>query len=87
VYDHDGNAHNITMEPGDLVLYESHSVIHGRPFPFEGDYYANIFVHFEPTGHSKRHEAKIAAEKAERGRRGAEEECVARAKRAREKRA
>ncbi|GMI38985.1 hypothetical protein TeGR_g6460 [Tetraparma gracilis] len=74
VYDHDGNAHNITMEPGDLVLYESHSIIHGRPFPFEGDYYANIFVHFEPTGHSKRHEAKIAAEKAERGRRGAEEE-------------
>jgi prolyl 4-hydroxylase len=24
VYDHDGKAHNVTMEPGDLVLYEVH---------------------------------------------------------------
>jgi prolyl 4-hydroxylase len=38
------------MEPGDLVLYESHSVIHGRPFKLRGNYYANIFVHFEPLG-------------------------------------
>ncbi len=29
VIGHDGKAYNITMEPGDLVLYESHSVIHG----------------------------------------------------------
>ena len=50
VYDHEGMAHNVTMEPGDLVLYESHSVIHGRPFPLQGEYYANIFVHFEPIG-------------------------------------
>lgn len=26
----DGVARNVTMEPGDLVLYESHSVIHGE---------------------------------------------------------
>lgn len=26
----DGVARNITMEPGDLVLYESHSVLHGK---------------------------------------------------------
>jgi hypothetical protein len=26
---HDGIATNITMLPGDLVLYESHSVLHG----------------------------------------------------------
>jgi hypothetical protein len=32
---------------GDMVLYESHSVIHGRPFPLKGRYYANIFIHFE----------------------------------------
>lgn len=48
VYDHVGRAHNITMKPGDMVLYESHSVLHGRPFPLEGKYYANIFVHFKP---------------------------------------
>mmetsp|Transcript_42085 Transcript_42085/g.127666 ORF Transcript_42085/g.127666 Transcript_42085/m.127666 type:complete len:305 (+) Transcript_42085:795-1709(+) len=45
---HDGKAHNITMKPGDLVLYESHSVIHGRPFPLKGRYYANVFIHFVP---------------------------------------
>ena len=43
-------AHNVTMAPGDLVLYESHSVIHGRPFRMWGNFYANIFVHFEPLG-------------------------------------
>jgi hypothetical protein len=50
VYDHTGKAHNISMVPGDLVLYESHSIIHGRPFPFRGDYFANVFVHFQPLG-------------------------------------
>ena len=55
---HDGKASNITMEPGDMVLYESHSVIHGRPFPLKGEYYANLFVHFEPVGHSFRHMQK-----------------------------
>jgi prolyl 4-hydroxylase len=38
------------MEPGDMVLYESGSLIHGRPFPLVGRSYANIFIHFEPTG-------------------------------------
>jgi len=38
------------MEPGDMVLYESGSLIHGRPFPLKGRFYANIFIHFEPTG-------------------------------------
>ena len=30
VIGHDGRAHNVTMEPGDMVLYESHSIIHGK---------------------------------------------------------
>lgn len=33
-----------------MVLYESGSLIHGRPFPLKGRFYANIFIHFEPTG-------------------------------------
>ena len=57
VYAHDGKAYNVTMEPGDMVLYESHSVLHGRPFPMKGRFYANIFIHFEPIGHSLRHGA------------------------------
>jgi len=61
VYGHDGKAYNVTMEPGDMVLYESHSVLHGRPFPLKGRFYANLFIHFEPTGHSLRHEEKMNA--------------------------
>ena len=50
VIDREGNAVNVTMEPGDMVLYESGSLIHARPFAMKGRYYANIFIHFEPTG-------------------------------------
>eukprot|EP00934_Nitzschia_sp_Nitz4_P001023 Nitzschia sp. Nitz4//scaffold58_size112336//60326//62043//NITZ4_004037-RA/size112336-augustus-gene-0.8-mRNA-1//1//CDS//3329555001//1023//frame0 len=64
VYTHDGKAVNVTMEPGDMVLYESHSVLHGRPFPLKGRYMANIFIHFEPTGHTLRHNAKQEAQAA-----------------------
>eukprot|EP00816_Leptocylindrus_hargravesii_P000281 CAMPEP_0196826108 /NCGR_PEP_ID=MMETSP1362-20130617/93443_1 /TAXON_ID=163516 /ORGANISM="Leptocylindrus danicus, Strain CCMP1856" /LENGTH=531 /DNA_ID=CAMNT_0042206649 /DNA_START=118 /DNA_END=1714 /DNA_ORIENTATION=+ len=59
VIGHDGKAHNVSMAPGDMVLYESHSVLHGRPFPLKGRYYANIFIHFEPTGHTLRHHGDI----------------------------
>jgi prolyl 4-hydroxylase len=61
VIGHDGRAHNITMEPGDMVLYESHSVLHGRPFALKGRYFANVFIHFEPTGHTLRHKEKMDA--------------------------
>lgn len=46
---------------GDMVLYESHSVLHGRPFPLKGRFMANLFVHFEPVGHSLRHNAATDA--------------------------
>jgi prolyl 4-hydroxylase len=50
VIGHDGIARNVTMLPGDLVLYESHSILHGRPFPLKGRFMANVFIHFEPVG-------------------------------------
>jgi prolyl 4-hydroxylase len=79
-YDHEGRAHNLTLLPGEMILYESHSVLHGesdnvsnvsamyrnclihircncntiilgRPFALQGEYYANIFVHFKPEFH------------------------------------
>jgi len=59
VYAHDGRAYNVTMEPGDMILYESHSVLHGRPFALKGRFYANIFIHFEPVGHSLRHNSNV----------------------------
>eukprot|EP01039_Chlorochromonas_danica_P005604 gene5604-6171_t len=53
VFDHNGKAYNVTMEPGDLVFYESSTILHGRPFPLKGRYFANIFVHFEPLVHEE----------------------------------
>ncbi|KAL7562109.1 hypothetical protein ACA910_019854 [Epithemia clementina (nom. ined.)] len=55
VIGHNGVAVNLTLQPGEMILYESHSVIHGRPYPLQGDYYANLFVHFEPVGYTHNH--------------------------------
>ena len=43
---HDNQFHNVTLAPGDIVFYESAKLLHGRPTPLEGAYYANIFIHF-----------------------------------------
>lgn len=56
---HDGIAVNITMEPGDMVLYESHSILHGRPYPLNGNFFANCFLHFEPIGYSSELEQRL----------------------------
>lgn len=53
VIGHDGKAHNVTLLPGEMALYESHSIIHGRPFPLKGKFMANVFVHFEVVGDDK----------------------------------
>ena len=37
----------------DLVLYESVTLVHGRPYPLEGEYFANLFLHFKPQGWDK----------------------------------
>ena len=48
ILDHAGKLHAVNMEPGDFLLYESARLLHGRPRPFRGDSYANIFVHYMP---------------------------------------
>jgi prolyl 4-hydroxylase len=53
VISHAGKAYNVTMSPGDMVLYESHTVLHGRPYRMRGRHYANVFVHYEPIEHAK----------------------------------
>ena len=63
VYSHDGQAHNVTMLPGEMVLYESHTVLHGRPFALNGRHYANIFVHFVPVAHDANNAADAAVGK------------------------
>lgn len=47
--DHHGVLQKIVMEPGDIVYYESARCLHGRPTPFNGKSYANVFVHFRPA--------------------------------------
>ena len=63
VYSHQGKAYNVTMKPGEAVLYESHTVLHGRPFPFNGTNYANIFVHFIPIDHDRVNENDYALQR------------------------
>lgn len=64
---HDGIAHNVTLQPGDWLLYESHSIIHGRPFALQGNYYANLFLHLEPKGHSQIHHQHSGADEQDHG--------------------
>lgn len=48
VYDHNNNMESINMtEKDDLVLYESATIFHGRPIPFRGDSFVNLFIHFK----------------------------------------
>jgi len=37
------------MDTQDLILYESASVVHGRPTKIRGERYANLFIHFSPS--------------------------------------
>ena len=38
LWGHNGKAYNVTMEVGDMLMYESHSVVHGRPWSLKGKY-------------------------------------------------
>jgi len=52
VYDHADRLHEVVMEPGDIVYYESAKCLHGRNSPLrgEGAYYVNMFSHYRPVG-------------------------------------
>lgn len=54
VIGHDGTAVNITIAPGEMVIYEGASLIHGRPYPLLGQTYSELHLHFEPVGYSQR---------------------------------
>ena len=45
IEDIDGNPHEISMEPGDMVFYEGAKLMHGRPYPLDGRFYAGLFLH------------------------------------------
>jgi hypothetical protein len=50
IEDHDGNEHKIYTKPGQIILYESATCLHGRPTPFAGNYYNNFYVHYKFAG-------------------------------------
>lgn len=46
IVDHEGSEHQVLIEPGECVYYESTLCLHGRKTPFNGNYYANMYCHF-----------------------------------------
>lgn len=52
VFDHYGRLHEVVMEPGDIVYYESAKNLHSRNRPLTGKnaYYTNLFTHYRPIG-------------------------------------
>jgi len=49
IEDHHFKPHQITMEYGDIIFYESTTCLHGRPTPFQGDFHRNMYIHFSPA--------------------------------------
>jgi prolyl 4-hydroxylase len=47
--DHKGVTHWVYLLPGEMVYYESAKCLHGRPRPFVGKSFANVFVHYKPS--------------------------------------
>jgi len=52
IVDHEGTLHEVVMNPGDMVLYESAKALHGRPKPLQGRSYSNFFLHYRPKDRS-----------------------------------
>lgn len=50
IYDFADRLHEITMEEGDIVYYESARCLHGRMKPLKGAFYVNLFAHYRPIG-------------------------------------
>jgi hypothetical protein len=45
----DGRRMSVSMKPGQMLLYESAKLIHGRPSLLDGDNYVNCFAHYAPV--------------------------------------
>ena len=48
IYDFADRLHQVDMEPGDILYYESARCLHGRMTPLHGSGYVNIFSHYRP---------------------------------------
>lgn len=43
-----GDMEQVDLAPGQMVLYESSRLLHGRETALQGKYYASVFAHFAP---------------------------------------
>jgi len=50
IYDHANRLHEVIMQEGDIVYYESAKCLHGRMKPLRGAFYVNLFAHYRPIG-------------------------------------
>ena len=48
IEDHQGKKHQLILKPGEIILYESALLDHGRPSPLEGKKFVNVFCHYMP---------------------------------------
>lgn len=48
IKDLDGVEHEIVLDEGEMLLYESARCPHGRPTPLNGDAYCSLFLHYQP---------------------------------------
>eukprot|EP01038_Epipyxis_sp_PR26KG_P007834 gene7834-10640_t len=48
IENHDGEIYSVNLEPGEMLLHESASCLHGNMKPFRGKYYASLFLHYKP---------------------------------------
>ena len=51
--DASGRRHEVYLEPGQTLLYESAKLPHGRLEPLPGRYYASLFLHYRPVDWSQ----------------------------------
>ncbi|PID63305.1 MAG: proline hydroxylase, partial [Gammaproteobacteria bacterium] len=47
MHDHQFRTHAVLLEPGEMLFYEGARLLHGRSEPFDGERYANVFVHYK----------------------------------------
>eukprot|EP00606_Chrysophyceae_sp_TOSAG23-5_P001581 GSChrysophyteH2.ASY1.ANO1.1252.1 assembled CDS len=50
IYDFAGRLHEVEMDEGDIVYYESARCLHGRMKALHGTAYINLFAHYRPIG-------------------------------------
>ena len=49
ILDVEGNEHEVVLEEGEMLLYESAKCPHARPYPLDGETYCSLFLHYQPV--------------------------------------